>query len=300
MMIMGCQNVDLSFSYNSHSKNTSINQFSCALLDVAQLNQKTLVSHPFRGLHFKKYKLMKMTIFSAILCLFVFMTSCSSGGSDDGDPKVEKKATLTGKITITDTDAWPTGNRTLVLRGYKSSDRSSLAFEKTLAKPTGNIINFKIDDLTLGALSDIEIAIVNSKDANDFDTRMYYGSFIVKAEDQITLPELSMTLGGTAPEFLLSKIEDKIFAPKCFSCHNSKVADRDLDLSKWNTFSHTVNKNSLIDATKVLVVSGDASSSFLVQILEKPELAPNMLPVTLTSDEMALIKRWINEGATKE
>ena len=228
------------------------------------------------------------------------MISCSSGGSDDGDPKVEKKATLTGKITITDTDAWPTGNNKLVLRGYKSTDRSVLAFEKILAKPTDNLINFRIDNLPLGALSDIEIAVVNNNDAKDFDTRMYYGSFIVRAEDQITLPELSMTLGGTAPEFLLSKIEDKIFAPKCFSCHNSKVADRDLDLSKWQTYVHTVKAKSKINTTKLLVKPGDAASSFLYQMLKDPNLAPDMLPVTLTSDEMALIKRWINEGATKE
>lgn len=228
------------------------------------------------------------------------MTSCSSGGSDDGDPIMEKKATLSGKITITDTDAWPTGSKKLILRGYKSTDRSALAFEKTLAKPTGNLINFKIDDLTLGALSDIEIAIVNSKDANDFETRMYYGSFIVKAEDQITLSELSITLGGTAPEFLLTKIEDKIFAPKCFSCHNSKVADKDLDLSKWQTYAHTVNVKSQINTTQLLVKPGEAISSFLYQMLEDPSLAPDMLPIALTSDEMDLIKRWINEGASKQ
>lgn len=243
---------------------------------------------------------MKFSILSTILALFIFMTSCSSGGSDDSIPTVEKKATLTGKVTITDTDSWPIGNKKLVLRGYKSTDRSSLAFEKTLVKPVGNLINFKIDDLTLGALSDIEIAIVNSNDANDFDTRMYYGSFIVRAEDQITLPELSMTLEGTAPEFLLSKIEDKIFAPKCFSCHNSKVADRDLDLSKWQTYSHTVNVKSQIKTTTLLVKPGEAISSFLYQMLEDPSLAPDMLPVALTSDEMDLIKRWINEGASKE
>jgi hypothetical protein len=228
------------------------------------------------------------------------MTSCSSGGSDDSESTIKKKATLTGKITITDTETWPTGNYSLVLRGYKASNRSALAFEKVLVKPTGNLINFKIDDLTLGALSDIEIAVVNKNDANDFDTRMYYGSFIVRAEDQITLPELSMTLGGTAPEFLLTKIEDKIFAPKCFSCHNSKVADRDLDLSKWQTYSHTVNVKSQINAVKLLVKPGDAISSFLYQMLEDPSLAPDMLSVDLTENEMDLIKRWINEGAKKE
>jgi hypothetical protein len=243
---------------------------------------------------------MKFSILTTILVLFIFMTSCSSGGSDDAVSTVEKKATLTGKITIIDTDAWPTGNKNLVLRGYKSTDRSSLAFEKILVKPAGDLINFKIDDLTLGALSDIEIAIVNSNDANDFDTRMYYGSFIVRAEDEITLPELSMTLGGIAPEFLLTKIEDKIFAPKCFSCHNSKVADRDLDVSKWQTYSHTVNVKSQINTNKLLVKAGDVVSSFLYQMLVDPSLAPDMLPVALTEEEMDLIKRWINEGAKKE
>lgn len=243
---------------------------------------------------------MKFSILSLFTVLTILMSSCSSGGSDDGDPIVEKKATLRGKINITDTDAWPTGNKTLVLRGYKSTDRSSLAFEKTLAKPTGNLINFKIEDLTLGALSDIEIAIVDGENPSAFDTRMYYGSFIVKAEDQIMLPELSMTLGGTAPEFLLSKIEDKIFAPKCFNCHNSRVADRDLDLSKWQTYSHTVNVKSKINTTKDLVKPGNAASSFLYQMLEDSSLAPDMLSVALTKDEMGLIKRWINEGAKKE
>jgi len=109
-----------------------------------------------------------------------------------------------------------------------------------------------------------------------------------------------MTLGGTAPEFILSKIEDKIFAPKCFSCHNSKVADRDLDLSKWQTYAHTVNVKSQIKKTQLLVKPGDAAASFFFQMLKDPSLAPDMLPVALTEEEMSLIKRWINEGAKKE
>ncbi len=243
---------------------------------------------------------MRTTIQLLCLSLLIFITSCSSDGANENVPTVSKKATLTGKITISDTDAWPTGNKKLVLRAYKSSDRSVLAFEKILVKPAGNLINFKIDDLTLGALSDTEIAILNSDNSSDFDTRMYYGSFIVKAEDQLKLPDFNMTLSGTSPEFLISKIEDKIFAPKCFSCHNSKVADRDLDLSKWQTYAHTVNLKSKINPSKLLVKPGEAASSFLYQMLEDPSLAIDMLPVALTTSEMDLIKRWINEGAKKQ
>lgn len=243
---------------------------------------------------------MRTTIVTAILALTALCSSCSSGDSDDDAPSVEIKSTISGKLTVNDTDAWPTGTKKLVFRGYQSTDRSDIAFEKTLVKAESGVINFRIEDAPVGALSDIEVAVVNDNDPNDFDTRLYYGSLIVKSEDDIQLPDMSINLSGDAPEFLLSKIEDKIFAPKCFSCHNSTAADRDLDLSKWQTYSHTVNVKSQINPNKILIKPGDAASSFLYQILENPELTPDMLPVTITNNEMDLIKRWINEGASKE
>ena len=245
-----------------------------------------------------KFNKIKGTGIAFIMVLA--FNSCSSGGGGMSDPIVEEDATVSGKITVSDLNLWPDGDHELVFRAYKGSGRSDLAFEKQLVKSSSGVINFRVEDVPLAALSNMEIAIVNINDANDFDTRMYYGSFTVNASDQIRLPDMEFSLEGEAPEFLLTKIEDKIFAPKCFQCHNSQNADRDLDLSKWQTYGHSVNVKSKIETDKFLVKPGDLASSFFYSILEKPELAPDMIPVQMTDDEMALIKRWINEGAIKQ
>jgi len=234
----------------------------------------------------------------AFIMVLVF-NSCSSGGGGMSTPDAVD-ATISGRVTISGLDLWPDGDQKLVFRAFKGSGRSNLAFEKDLVKSSAGVINFRVEDVPLGVLSDMEIAIVNTNDESDFDTRMYYGSYIVDASNQISLPDMNFTLDGDAPEFLLTQIEDKIFALKCLQCHNSQEADRDLDLSKWQTYGHTVNVNSKIQTSKLLIKPDDLAASFLYTVLTNPESAPDMLPVEMTDDELDLIRRWINKGAPKE
>jgi len=245
-----------------------------------------------------KFNKIKGTGITFIMVLA--FNSCSSGGGGMSDPVVEEDAAISGKITLSGLDLWPGNDQKLVFRAYNGSGRSDLAFEKYLVESSSGIINFRVEEVPVGALSDMEIAVVNVDDESDFDTRMYYGSYTVSASDQISLPDMSFTLAGDAPEFLLTQIEDKIFAPKCFQCHNSEEADRDLDLSKWQSYENTVNMYSKINTEKILIKPGDPASSFLYSILEHPEMAPDMLSVQMTDDEMSLIKRWITEGAVKQ
>jgi len=237
--------------------------------------------------------LLRTTIYSIFIA--TLFCACSSGSANEDIVEV-KSATISGRININDVSAWTPATHKLVFRSYLKSDRKELAFEKELVKNESGAISFKLDELPIGILAETEIALVDLSD-DSFSTRMYYGSFVVRAGDEIELPNFEITLGGDAPEFLLTKIEDKIFAPKCFSCHNSKKADLELDLSKWNTYANVVNVNSKLETSKVLVKPNNAASSFFYEMLEHPELAPKMLPVLMTDSEMALIKRWINEGA---
>ncbi len=107
---------------------------------------------------------------------------------------------------------------------------------------------------------------------------------------------------GTLDISMYNSIQKYIFDDKCISCHGSQGgAPRGLFLTSGKSYENLVNKASKSNPDYLLVKPDNANSSYLPLILsENGHLGhdhADILDARKSSDLVALIKNWINNGA---
>jgi len=219
----------------------------------------------------------------------VFVASCSSPSSTNS---IVGKASVSASVSVSDIEDF-VDDSNLVFRMYNI--KSKKWFVKLLDNKKE--ISIKINNLDIGFFTKAQIAILKD---DKYDVRIYYGDIAIrKMEEQIILPHMDMTIKGIAPEFLLTKIEDDIFYPKCYNCHNSIKKDANLDLSKWNSYDNMVNVDAFKVDNKKLIIANDVKNSFCYLLMEDSKLLPDMAYEKLSTDELDLLRQWINAGAPR-
>lgn len=108
----------------------------------------------------------------------------------------------------------------------------------------------------------------------------------------------------------LATIQDTIFSPRCAipTCHDAAGRSGNLDLSAGQSYAALVGVEPNLDAARedglLRVDAGDPENSFLLIKLEgPPPVWGSRMPLTgalLSADEVALIRRWIAEGASPD
>lgn len=98
----------------------------------------------------------------------------------------------------------------------------------------------------------------------------------------------------------LSDIQSQVFDPFCAGHHGPSAMAAGLDLSAGQSFENLVNVLST-QTSLYRVTPGDAESSYLVHKIEGREgIEGRQMPIggePLTSEQIAAIRRWIDEGA---
>lgn len=102
--------------------------------------------------------------------------------------------------------------------------------------------------------------------------------------------------GGTVPpppalEPKFSSIHDQVFAKKCLLCHNGAGSAKDVPLD---------TAQDLLTSPDDLVLPGDPDNSYLAIVISPGARRPMPPPrsgLTLTNDEVNVIKEWIKNGA---
>ncbi|MXZ71370.1 MAG: hypothetical protein F4Z04_07685 [Acidobacteria bacterium] len=97
----------------------------------------------------------------------------------------------------------------------------------------------------------------------------------------------------------LSSIQRNVFSPTCVSCHGDSDAEAGLNLEEGRSFDSLVNVSSTQVALD-LVEPNDAENSYLIHKLEdRPSIEGDRMPPNdpLSSDDIDVIKQWIDEGA---
>lgn len=105
---------------------------------------------------------------------------------------------------------------------------------------------------------------------------------------------------GTVDAGMFHAVQTQIFDANCTACHGkSTSAAAGLYLTEGKSYEALVNKNSTIQADRLLVKPGDASESFLHLILNANGLIRHdHLDILSAKPEMlSLIDNWINNGA---
>lgn len=91
-----------------------------------------------------------------------------------------------------------------------------------------------------------------------------------------------------------------IFDGRCIGCHNASLAPQSLILDADNSYSLLVNVASKEVPSLKRVKPGDPDNSYLVQKIEGTAAVGERMPLNrdpLTDAQIALIRRWISEGA---
>ncbi|MYD70532.1 MAG: hypothetical protein F4W89_07290 [Acidobacteria bacterium] len=97
----------------------------------------------------------------------------------------------------------------------------------------------------------------------------------------------------------LSSIQRNVFSPTCVSCHGDSDAEAGLNLEEGRSFDSLVNVSSTQVALD-LVEPNDAENSYLIHKLEdRPSIEGDRMPPDnpLSSDDIDVIRQWIDEGA---
>jgi mono/diheme cytochrome c family protein len=91
-----------------------------------------------------------------------------------------------------------------------------------------------------------------------------------------------------------------IFDARCISCHIGGGAPQQLRLDAANSYSLLVNVASHEVPSLLRVEPGNPDDSYLVQKVEGTAAVGGRMPLNstpLTEEQIALIRRWISEGA---
>lgn len=106
------------------------------------------------------------------------------------------------------------------------------------------------------------------------------------------IPALTVSAAEDAPVDFVRQIKP-IFSERCVECHNSGTMLGELNLQNRELAMKKRNAGPVI-------VPGDPDHSMLLLVLTLPPKNKKAMPATghrIADDEVALIRRWIKEGA---
>jgi len=110
---------------------------------------------------------------------------------------------------------------------------------------------------------------------------------------------------NTAPTVTFStQIQQQILTPACTGCHSDegRTPSSNLNLRSGVAYSQLVGVASVGKPGAIRVIAGNASGSYLIQKLEGAAdivglRMPRNGPPFLTTEQVALIRQWITNGA---
>jgi len=106
--------------------------------------------------------------------------------------------------------------------------------------------------------------------------------------------------GGTALSANFMSIQQHVFTPVCTVCHAGGAAPQGLRLDAANSYAMLVGVPSTESAGVLRVAPGEPDRSYLIQKLEGHAAVGARMPLGgpyLDADTMAVLRRWIAEGA---
>ena len=114
-------------------------------------------------------------------------------------------------------------------------------------------------------------------------------------------PDLTPTFTAIQRDIL--NASDTAGRPACTSCHNAQSArlNGNLNLAGTGAYAQLVNVASSGKPGAIRVIPGDAENSYLIHKIEgRPGIVGARMPMNgpfLTPGQIAIIRRWIQDGA---
>lgn len=226
------------------------------------------------------------------LCLGFLFSSCDEGRISEKELVIPVDGfTLRLTANITGRSTWPS-NYELALAALTSDGAVSLY---KVIDSDGEV---SIDMSGVNAnISKVQLCIMERASRKSVIAYKEIEQDNFNAEDNVIKME-----AGNVDVSMYKSIQTYIFDDKCISCHGSQGgAPRGLFLTSGKSYENLVNKASKSNPDYLLVKPGNANSSLLPTILsENGHLGhdhADILDARKSSDLIAIIRAWINDGA---
>jgi hypothetical protein len=122
--------------------------------------------------------------------------------------------------------------------------------------------------------------------------------FIVSTACGSSVPDIPMGEPVSYSDHL-----EPLIVKRCVGCHTAEEPEAELVLEQGDGYSQLVGRSSIQVPGMRLVVAGNTESSYLWQKLDHTAAKGEGMPRTLVGskrlpdEELAFIRRWIDEGA---
>ena len=226
------------------------------------------------------------------LCLGFLFSSCDEGRIEEKEIVIpESGFTLKLTGTISGLSTW-SSTYELALAGLTSDGSVSLY---RIIENDGDV-SIDLSGIT-ESIAEVQLCIMERASRKSVIAYQEIEQDNFNAEDNIIKMDV-----GTLDVSMYNSIQKYIFDDKCISCHGSQGgAPRGLFLTSGKSYENLVNKASKSNPDYLLVKPNNANGSYLPLILsENGHLGhdhADILDARKSSDLVAVIKNWINNGA---
>jgi mono/diheme cytochrome c family protein len=113
------------------------------------------------------------------------------------------------------------------------------------------------------------------------------GDFQSPQKDATPSPDAPLPKTTPTTDVLYSAVQSQVFNQYCVRCHSGTAPEGRVDLSSFEALTRNRKKN--------LVVPGAASSSVVYTEVARGKMPPK--GASVASEDLALLREWINQGA---
>ncbi|MFV0469732.1 MAG: hypothetical protein ACK5MK_12490 [Dysgonomonas sp.] len=237
--------------------------------------------------------------FNNIFCLIgvalsFFLWACDSGDIYPKDENYEKVyVSVSASFYFEGLNAFPEEYKILFVTYANSSDTEPLTY-KEISKPNADgIISVSFPDIPEGTHG-VGLWLVE-KTGNKKMLSFYDNDFETTPTANVVLPSRNINL------LTYARLQKQLFS-QCIACHGGGAsAAAGLYLTEGQSYSHLVNVVAKNNSSKVRVLPGSASGSFLMDVLNGFALTNIHSSLSSLKDEdVVLAKEWIEAGAKNE
>lgn len=217
-----------------------------------------------------------------VLLMFTAIIAVACG---DTAPTIETYS-VSGSITIEDPESWIDSQTVMV--GLFVDDAIVPAYSMSITKPDNdNNIPFSFDNI----------------DGGNYYCKVYVAEsgiyrVAIHQYSEVSVAENIELSHATVQLLTFDRVQDQLFS-KCIQCHGASSAElaAGLDFTEGNSYDNLVGVQST-NSDKLRVASGDASSSYLVQVLNQEDLPfDHPSSTSAKASDIELVEIWIDNGA---
>ena len=232
-----------------------------------------------------------------LILSLLLITACDSGDIVENDVIDESDGrVLRVKVAFTNTAGWPDiSSYRVCVCGYTETGLTPLTY-KDISKPSEGATRTITLSHVASSVTRVTVSITSLSHKLIYNL---YSNPVAEGKSG------EFDAGSIRMASLADYVQTGVFDAQCIGCHGEGHRSAGLDLRRAYSHDMLVGQTAVTDNSRIRVVAGNASQSYLLNILEDETLPANAREgninhpkvLSLSNDMPLLIREWINVGA---